>query len=178
MASHERTKVIDEQTCHSDRRAARCRDAADGAAALGGEIAGVKGIEMATNRNENGRFAKKPPPVLRTLGERMDDLESSLISKDEAAAIRRDLAKVMLTENEQIGLNNITRDIDDAQRKQISELEKLTHALGKRVDGMDVSDTRIKQLSEQCEATEKVAGLAILTSAVFGIVSIVLACVV
>lgn len=128
-----------------------------------------------TERNPNGQFKSKSPPVLRTLGERIDSLEASLISREEAASIRRDLAKVMTTENEQISLNQVTQTIDDEQRKQIAELEQRVNRLGKRIDSVDVSDTRITQLGEKCDVTEKQAGLALLASAVLGIVAIVLA---
>lgn len=124
------------------------------------------------------------------------------MTAEEAASIRRELAQLKKTADAQVSLNQSIADIDDEQRKQIAELGRkvdelmsrvdddsgnsqsltasLEHALNglrKDVAAVQVSDIRIEQLAEKCEASESRVGLALLAASVLGIVSIVLACV-
>jgi len=124
------------------------------------------------------------------------------MTAEEAASIRRELAQLKKTADAQVSLNQSIADIDDEQRKQIAELGRkvdelmsrvdddsgnsqsltasLEHALNglrKDVAAVQVSDIRIEQLAEKCEASESRVGLALLAASVLGIVAIVLACV-
>jgi len=124
------------------------------------------------------------------------------MTAEEAASIRRELAQLKKTADAQVSLNQSIADIDDEQRKQIAELGRNVESLMSRIDddsgnsqsltaslehalnglrkdvaAVQVSDIRIEQLAEKCEALESNAGLALLVASVLGIVSIVLACV-